>query len=423
MSLPVLAATLMRPSGETGVQTHTSAFLAAAAEGGVRARRVTPFDLHPAIVYPAFAPGALLRPVSEALWVAWYRESHFRALRDALVAALRREGPCIVYAQDPLSARAGLEARDRGLAAEVVMAVHFNVSQADEWANRGSIRRGGRIFRRIAALEEDVIPRVDRLVYTSEFARDAVRGRIPAAAAVPSWCVPNFTAAADGSPPRTGDLLSIGTLEPRKNQGFLLDVLAECHRRGRPFRLTLAGDGPIRRELERRTTSLGLADHVTFLGYRADAAALLATHRACVHSARMENLPLVLLEALAAGTPVFAAGVGGIPEVFDDGVEGVRWDLGDPAASADALISALDSPARWEAMSRAARLRHARRFSAEVVFPRLLEAVLGNRRLKSRQQQHEVRLRGLHQGLLRVQSPQGDFPQLLQRLQSPAQES
>jgi hypothetical protein len=105
-------------------------------------------------------------------------------------------------------------------------------------------------------------------------------------------------------------------------------------------------------------------------------------------------------------------------------VEGVRWDLDDPAASAEALIGVLDSPACWDAMSQAARVRHASRFSAEVVFPRLLEAVLGadTRRLKPQQQQREVRLRGLNPRLLQTQSPQGDFPRLLQRLQSPARE-
>jgi glycosyltransferase involved in cell wall biosynthesis len=112
---------------------------------------------------------------------------------------------------------------------------------------------------------------------------------------------------------------------------------------------------------------------VQFLGFQGNAARLLSGHRAYVHSALIENLPIVLIEALASGMPVLAAPVGGIPEVFDDGREGCYWPLDDPAEGASRLIALLEDTARYSAMSVAAVHRFEQHFETSVVASRLLD--------------------------------------------------
>lgn len=377
----VYVATILRPEGETGVQTHCRMFLGAARKFGWSARLITPFDHNPAVVFPSFAVGRLVKPFHKGFWVWWYRQLHFTLLRQVLVRALAPGAPAVVYAQDPLAARAALDARERGLPVEVVLMVHFNESQADEWADHGYIARGGALYRRIAALEQEVLPRVDRLIFPSRFMMRRVMERIEGVASVPRWCIPNFVPAgaqgeAVGAAPE-GDLISVGTLDVRKNHAFLLRVLAACHRMGRRYRLTIVGEGPLRSRLRALADELGVAAYVALPGYVRGAASLLPKHRAYVHAATMENCPIALLEAMAAGCPVFAAAVGGIPEVLTDGVEGRFWRLDDPEGAAAALIEVLEAPARHEAVSAAARRRYEREFTPESVGPRLLRTVAG----------------------------------------------
>jgi hypothetical protein len=95
---------------------------------------------------------------------------------------------CVVYAQGPLAARAALRAR-RGQHQRVILAVHFRISQSDEWADKKQIKRDGTVFRRIRQAEREIIPQVDGIVYVSRWARDALLGWFPRAAAVPATVI------------------------------------------------------------------------------------------------------------------------------------------------------------------------------------------------------------------------------------------
>jgi len=87
-------------------------------------------------------------------------------------------------------------------------------------------------------------------------------------------------------------------------------------------RFVFVGDGPMEDELRERVARLGIADNVEFLGHRDDIPELLATGAMAVRASLSEGLPLVALEAMAAGLPVIATDVGGTREVVDDGVTG-----------------------------------------------------------------------------------------------------
>lgn len=382
MSAPrLLVATLMRPEGWCGVQTHFNAVCQAAANAGFQTSIVEPHQQHPLPRHAAAVMTQMLRPLSREAVVLWVRAAFRRALRAQLARALDRGcGPATVYAQDPLSASAAMDLRRRGRRFRLVGVVHYNISEAHEQSLLGNTREGAPLYRELLRRERGVLPQLDAVVFVSEFMRRTVRARVPELDRVPQFVLPNFpeTPRRDLPPPAIeGDLLAIGTLEPRKNQGFLLQVLAEAGRRGRRYTLTLAGDGPSRGEYEALAQRLGVAAQVRFAGFVPGAARLLAAHRALVHSAHLENMPLTLVEALASGRPILAPAVGGIPEVYADGVEGRYWPLDDPAEAADRLIGVLEDPQVYARCAGAARQAYEQRFSREVLVPRWLAVLLG----------------------------------------------
>jgi glycosyltransferase involved in cell wall biosynthesis len=127
-------------------------------------------------------------------------------------------------------------------------------------------------------------------------------------------------------------------------------------------RFAIVGDGPLRGELEAEAARLGIAGRVTFTGLRPDVRAYHHAFDLFLASSQFEGLPLALLEAMAAGRPVVATRVGGVPEAVDDGVEGLLVPPGDPAALAAAALSLLADPARARALAAAARRRVAADF-------------------------------------------------------------
>lgn len=369
----IIIATVMRPSGETGVQTHFNCFRDYLAQQAVPQQLITPFSYCLAAVYPVFALRKIVDKLSGEWSVWWYRYWHAYFLRLALKRALRSGADCVIYAQCPLSADAALRARVSPRQ-KVVMVTHFNVSQADEWAGKGAINAGGGLYRAIQALEADVLPRLDGLVFVSRFMQQALSQRIPAIAKVPFAVVPNFLPD-PGVPepaPLRADLISIGTLEARKNQQYLLEIIAALREQGTPLSLTIVGDGPDRAMLESKARALQLEGLVTFAGFVADAAALLNAHKAYIHVALIESFGITLIEAMARAKPVFAAPVGGIPEVLGDDGLGRALPLDDARAAAAIVAEAMGDSPWMAAAASAARRRFVAEYSSEVVAKKLL---------------------------------------------------
>jgi glycosyltransferase involved in cell wall biosynthesis len=374
----VIIASLMREHGSTGLQTHVRAVRAVLGATGRDCTLVTPFDAPLWQIAPVFGTGKLMRPVWPAANVAWHDHWHVYYLARLLRQRLADGRPCILYAQCPPSARAALAAR-KNTRQRVVLVVHFNVSQADEWVGKGMIKREGSMYRSIRKREDEVLTRVDGLVFVSDYMRRQVALRHGGLGHVRHAVIPNFVAdpgpftvvAAQRGEAMQGDLITIGTLEPRKNQQYLLHILGAARQRGVVLRATLVGDGPDRAALVALAQTLGVTDLVQFAGFVPDAGKMIARHRAYVHVAQLESLPLVLIEALSHGVPVFAPAVGGIPEVFDDGVEGRMLPQDDPGRAAEYLISWLQSPPQMEKAAQAARRRFLRDFESAAAGARL----------------------------------------------------
>lgn len=130
------------------------------------------------------------------------------------------------------------------------------------------------------------------------------------------------------------EIVSVGRLAPPKDFETLLRAVATLSPGG--VRLSLLGDGPLRPSFERLAVELGLAN-VVFAGEvdnvrpRVDAADVF------VLSSLSEGMPMSVLEAMAAGRPVVASSVGGVPEAVVDGVTGLLVAPADPEALAGAL--------------------------------------------------------------------------------------
>jgi glycosyltransferase involved in cell wall biosynthesis len=134
------------------------------------------------------------------------------------------------------------------------------------------------------------------------------------------------------------DVLSVGRLDSEKNPLLLAEILAELRRGDARWRLTICGDGPMRGELEARLEELGVAEAARLLGYIPIDDGLLDVYRSSsvfLHVSWTEGFPQVLVEAFAAGLPVVATAVGGVPAVAEGRAQLV------PAGDRDATVRAL----------------------------------------------------------------------------------
>jgi glycosyltransferase involved in cell wall biosynthesis len=376
--LPIFIVTFFHEVGETGVHTHFREFRAYLEQCGTPVEVITPFCWNRPLTYLAFPPRLVLKYVSAPAGVWWYRYWHEVFTYRALRRRLSEVDECVVYAQGPPEAKAALRAR-RGPQQSVSMAVHFRVSQADEHSEPGrEIKRDGALYRAIRRLEREVILGVDSLIYVSEWARDAVLAWLPEAASVPAAVIGNAVVplTVDNPPEKMADLVSLGTLEDRKNHRFLLEVLAEAKRNGRRLTLDVYGVGPLQNELTRQISSLGLEGQVCLRGFQRDVRQVLPAYRVYVHASYKETSSLAIIEAMAAGLPIVAGGIGPIPELYDDGVEGRFWPLDDPARAAAILLDLLDSESALEKASIAARQRFHREFDINASGARLKSFLL-----------------------------------------------
>ncbi len=175
----------------------------------------------------------------------------------------------------------------------------------------------------------------------------------------------------DRAPGAPAEFLFVGRLARVKGLSVLLDAL---ERMGDvPLRLTIVGDGPDRALLERRAAPLG--DRVRFLGYRRqdEVAEMLDETDVFVLPSFAEGVPVVLMEALAAGRPVVATQVAGVSELVEDGVSGFLVPPGDIETLSDRIERLATSPELRARMTGAGRARVVERYDVAKESRRLLE--------------------------------------------------
>ena len=167
-------------------------------------------------------------------------------------------------------------------------------------------------------------------------------------------------------------LVVVANLIPQKGVDVLLRAAARL-----PldvWQLRVVGDGPEEQGLRRLAGELGIARRVEFTGLRDDVPDLLRDADIAVHPARwQEALGNTVLEAMATGLPVVASGTGGIPELLEDGVDGLLVPPGDQAALTGALERLVFDPALRARLGAAARSRVLRDFTLEASVARHLD--------------------------------------------------
>jgi glycosyltransferase involved in cell wall biosynthesis len=129
----------------------------------------------------------------------------------------------------------------------------------------------------------------------------------------------------------------VGRMTAIKRVDDVLLAFRALRDRGVDARLCLVGDGPDREDVEQRAHDLGIARHTLFVGYQRDVAPYYSFFDAFVLPSANEGTPVSAIESLAAGRPVVATGVGGTPDVVEDGADGMLVAVGDVDAIAAAL--------------------------------------------------------------------------------------
>lgn len=154
-------------------------------------------------------------------------------------------------------------------------------------------------------------------------------------------------------------LLCVGRLAPEKGQGLLLEAIATLREEGCPVHLRLAGDGPDRGWLENRAVELGISSSVDFAGWTDPTRlrALYAQTDLFVLPSLAEGIPIVLMEAMAMQIPCVAPRIAGIPELIDDGVDGMLFAVADVEDLTRKIRTLLKSPELCAQIGRQARAR------------------------------------------------------------------
>jgi glycosyltransferase involved in cell wall biosynthesis len=172
------------------------------------------------------------------------------------------------------------------------------------------------------------------------------------------------------------DAAVIGTLSVLRRQkglDLLLEAVAILIREFPTLRVVIAGGGlPEQMDaLAAQTRALGLSDIVTFLGLRTDIADILAAVDVAVSSSRFEGSPLAVMEYMAAGKPIVATRVGGVPDLIEDGKSGLLVEPSNPGALAAGVATLLRDHEYARALGARARERQRKEFDIDVMVRRL----------------------------------------------------
>jgi colanic acid/amylovoran biosynthesis glycosyltransferase len=175
-------------------------------------------------------------------------------------------------------------------------------------------------------------------------------------------------------------LLSVARLVEKKGVAYAIQAVARLVSEGRRLSYIIAGDGPLRHDLERLAGELRLEGIVRVLGWvdEAETARLLAEAHIFVAPSitatdgDQEGIPNVLKEAMAVGLPVVSTWHSGIPELVEDGVSGFLVAERDVGALANRLAYLIDHPELWPAMGHAGRKRVEQEFDVERITDRLI---------------------------------------------------
>ena len=291
----------------------------------------------------------------------WHDLRAVAELRSAL-AELR---PDIVSAH---SSKAGVLGRvaARSLGIPTVFTAHG-------WSFTPGVPRISAAFYRWS--ERLAAPLASRIITVSDFDRElAIRERVssPGRLVTIHNGMPDIQADLQADPGAAPVRLAmIARFEPQKDHATLFRALAEV--RDLEWTLDLIGDGPLLRTARRHCEELGLSARVQFWGPVNDVPSLLARAQVYLLISNWEGFPRSILEAMRAGLPVVASGVGGVREAVEDGASGTLVPRNDAAAVASALRALLQDPERRQRQGARGRALFESRFKLAQTVAKTIE--------------------------------------------------
>jgi glycosyltransferase involved in cell wall biosynthesis len=225
-------------------------------------------------------------------------------------------------------------------------------------------------------LERALMDNTELFLFESAFARDTYQRTIGTPSTGLVRCVFNGVTAEEFDAvtlaPDASDVAYVGEFRHIKGADILIDAVARLRADGRPVTLTLGGDGEELNTLKAQVAKLGLSEAVRFIGH-VKARFGFSKGKLLVVPSRGDSMPYVVIEAAAAGIPMIAANVGGIPEIFGAHQEAL-FAPNAAGAMADAIKAALDDPAATAERARTLRERIFMHFSQKA----MVEGVLAS---------------------------------------------
>ncbi len=217
-------------------------------------------------------------------------------------------------------------------------------------------------------MERTLMNRTDLFLFESAFARDTYQRTIGTPAGLVR-CVFNGVTADEFDPivkaEDATDVVYVGEFRHIKGADLLVDAVARLRSDGRPVTLTLAGDGEETDALKAQIQRLGLGEAVRFIGH-VKARYGFSKGSLLVVPSRGDSMPYVVIEAAAAGIPMVAANVGGIPEIFGSHTDAL-FAPSIVAAMVDAIEIALEDPAAAQERAKSLRERIFLHFSQKAM--------------------------------------------------------
>ncbi|MGA7481514.1 MAG: glycosyltransferase family 4 protein [Bradyrhizobium sp.] len=227
-------------------------------------------------------------------------------------------------------------------------------------------------------LERALMNNTELFLFESAFARDTYQRTIGTPTAAVVRCVFNGVTAVEFDPvalaPDATDIAYVGEFRHIKGADLLIDAVARLRADGKPVTLTLAGDGEELASLKSQVEKHSLTEAVRFIGH-VKARFGFSKGKLLVVPSRGDSMPYVVIEAAAAGIPMVAANVGGIPEIFGPHQDAL-FAPNSVGAMADAIGAALDDPNTAATRAKTLRERIFMHFSQKA----MVEGVLASYR-------------------------------------------
>lgn len=234
----------------------------------------------------------------------------------------------------------------------------LNRQDAARWkrlAYRSWLRISGRFLDHVISMEDSMAGEISEALGMPDHAISVIPDP---ALSLPLIGRLSETRAIPDRVPKGRNFVAVGRLAPQKNLSLMLRAFRKGRRPG--DRLTIVGDGPERRKLEKLIGRLGLVGCVSLVGYRANPALFLADFDILLLSSNYEGVPAVILEALAAGLSIISTDCGCISALLLHGALGELVKVGD-----EAVLSQAIAQARCRRQDHEASLAQARRFTIE----------------------------------------------------------